>query len=216
MLLKDAFYIMETSPHWYQARMTSTHFCFSAGSDLQKRLDGITRLVANHKDETDILISQLNDDGSGSNHMSPATVEQHKAQYSERGHLYDEEVFDAVQKGLKLRKQNNPMNKVRSRIKVKPKTPQFKEVEKRVAVTVPPLKKVGKVNTTTLVQPVRPLSQTVVKEKTSPLKRTGRKTKPIPPLKKVVGRMDIKKPEPQTTKVGKAKGIMVKVKMHTR
>jgi hypothetical protein len=48
--------------------------------------------------------------------MSVATKEQHTAQYSDRGHLYDDDIAIAVQKGLKLRAEKDPIKKARNRL----------------------------------------------------------------------------------------------------
>jgi hypothetical protein len=140
-MIENAFYIVETSPGWFQSRMTATHFCFSAGNDYQKRLEGITKLVAKYKTEEKILKMQSRDSQSGSLHMSLATKEQYLAQYSDRGHLYDDDIFEAVAKGLKIAQDNDPMKKVRARVqKVLPKkVEKVEEVRKKVV-----LPKIGK------------------------------------------------------------------------
>jgi hypothetical protein len=134
-MFEDTFYIMETSPGWYQARMVKTHFCFSAGTDLQKRLDGISKLVTQHRTVEHILKSHEGEDGNNSNHMSVATTAQHLEQFSDRGHLYDDDILMAIQKGVKARVNKDPLAQSRKRLGalVRKSSPE-KEVIKRPVI----------------------------------------------------------------------------------
>jgi hypothetical protein len=93
--------------------------------DLQKRLAAVTKYVARFRDPETLLKDLRKCDHKGQV-TGFATLEQCKAQYSAKGHVYDDDILEAVQKGLKERQTHDPIKQARKRALhplVKPLTP---------------------------------------------------------------------------------------------
>jgi hypothetical protein len=112
----DTFYLVELYKGWYQVRLTKTHFCISCGGSLEQKLGVITKCVAKYKTPEHIYRMLEKCDHHGK--MAPATYDQYRKEYFEKGHVFEAEVQEAVKKGYALRRENTLAKKVMNKLKV--------------------------------------------------------------------------------------------------
>ena len=129
--MKDLFYIVETSPNWYNLRTTTDHYTLSFGSNLNTLLSVVYRYCVTFKTRERFLKRLREFDDKG---LPPkTTAEYYKKQYEERGHLYDDLISEQVEKAMEYLKENTPYKRVR-----KKRTPLVKthtEVRREETVT---------------------------------------------------------------------------------
>jgi dTDP-4-dehydrorhamnose reductase len=129
MTMIDAFYIVETSPNWYQLRLCESHICLSAGRDFQKRLDIVKKYVKKFKtaERLAMFVDHLREENPDSpvyithnrdgKEIINNTVRQRRSEYDEVGRAFDDIIKETVKEALQELRDDNPVKKNKMRIK---------------------------------------------------------------------------------------------------
>ena len=146
----ECFYIIETSPNWYQLRTLQSHTCVSCGRDLEKLLEKVTLYTMKYKtvEKVERVLKKIN---YGRGHgVSIEALEGYKEQYKKDYVKFNDLIEKAVKEGKERAKTSTPYHRIKKSFKpvavatVVEEEPVKVHVPKVVArstpVTVPPVK----------------------------------------------------------------------------
>ena len=95
---------------WYMLRDNKTFNCVSCGSDLNKVLESLDKVIRRHKGSVKRYLKSVERRGAT---ISPATLEQFKHIYDEYGDWFSDEVNEVVESVYEDLKGENVVNKSR-------------------------------------------------------------------------------------------------------
>ena len=112
----DTFYIVETSPQWYQLRLIDTHYCVGCGGSLDRHLKVIKKYVKKYKTSENVYRAVRNTEDGG--RMGLATYEQYKGHYDSGLYRpYKDLIKAAVSQAKQEDKENSVFNRVKRRVR---------------------------------------------------------------------------------------------------
>ena len=142
----DLFYIVETSPQWYNLILTGTHYCVACGGDLEKIKKTIHSYVRKYKIEERVYRALKDTEGGGK--VAPMTYEQRRKDYLSGKHLvFNDLIREVVSSAIKENRQDTP----------------YHHAKKKVRTVTPPTTRVA-------ASPLAPTNEVRTVKKITPLK----------------------------------------------
>lgn len=136
--MENSFYITERDTpqgKWYNLRVLPTHYCISAGDDLNRIGEIIKKYVRDFSNEPTSMLRALSQLSSGGK-VSKATFEQCEVAYKEHGKDYYNFICDCV-KGVKAENKAKFYRKFASKKKIVSSGFSSKEVLEEVIEEAP-------------------------------------------------------------------------------